>query len=180
MKLICLPCQSPHFYLKPDTALLRNGRVFYLPDFCQRISGSLALVIKINRLGRHIAPRFAHRYYHETALGFCLYAADILEQNQRDGTSWAPACALDCSAPLSDIFAPVNESNPEQEVFAWEQWKGSLNTSIDQSIAHVSRYIFLRMGDLIWIELHPPLPLCPPSQIHASRNGALQLHFSLK
>ncbi|MCL1974473.1 MAG: fumarylacetoacetate hydrolase family protein [Bacteroidetes bacterium] len=175
MKLICLPVQSPHFYLKPDTALLRNGRCFYLPDHCPRISGSLALVVRITRLGRHIAPQFAPRYYHETALGFCLYATDLLEQNSAAGASWAPACALDYSAPLSDIFDPLQE----EEVFAWKEWQGGLNRSIDQSIADISRSISLRMGDLIWIELHPPTPLLVPSQIVASRNGALRLHFSL-
>ncbi|MCL2502274.1 MAG: fumarylacetoacetate hydrolase family protein [Bacteroidales bacterium] len=176
MKLICLPYQSPHFYLKPDTALLRNGRPFYVPDFCQSISGALALVVKINRLGRQIVPRFARRYYQETALGFCLYAADLLEQNRAAGVSCAPACALDYSAPLSDVFCPAGDS----DIFAWEQWAGNLNRSIDQSIADVSRYMFLKMGDLIWIELHPPLPLSVPSQIHATRNGQTQLRFSLR
>ena len=179
MKLICLPCQSPHFYLRPDTALMRNGRIFYIPDFCRQISGAMALVVRINRLGRQIAPRFAHRYYQETALGFCLYAADLLKQNQASGVSWTPACALDYSAPLSDFFSPASEYPPDQEVFAWEQWQGSLSDSIDQSVSHISHYISLRMGDLIWLELHPPILLSVPSQIHATRNGKVRLHFRL-
>ena len=180
MKLICIPFQSPNFYLKPETALLRNGRTFLIPDVCSRMSGSLAVVVRINRLGRHIAHRFAHRYYCDTALGFCLYAADILEQNSAQGASWAPACGLDYSAPLSDHFIPVSESNPLPDFCAWEQWAGNLNGSIDQAIAHVSCYIFLKMGDLIWLELHPPLPLCAPADIHASRNGKVELWFSVR
>lgn len=178
MKLICLPYQSPHFYLKPDTALLRNGHPFYMPDVCHRISGALALVVRINRLGRHIELRFAHRYYDETALGFCLYAADLLAQNC--GYPWAPACALDNSAPLSELFCPVGESVPELDVFAWEQWNGTITCSINQYIAEISRYIFLRMGDLIWFELHPPLPLSPPAEIHGLRNGQTVLRFSVR
>ena len=180
MKLICLPHQSLHFYLKPDTALLRNSRTFYIPDFCNRISGALALVVRINRLGRHINARFAHRYYRETTLGFSLYAADLLEQSRAEGASWSPACALDYSAPLSELFYPVAESDWSQELFGWEQWSGNFTGSIDQSIAHISRYIFLKMGDLIWLELHPPLPLFTSAEVHALRNGRMELNFKVE
>jgi len=180
MKLICFPFQSRHFYLKPETALLRNGRTFYTPENSSRIECALALVVKIDRLGRHIAPPFAHRYYHETALGFCLYAADILEECRMHGVSWASACALDYSAPLSERFTPLLQSERLQDLFAWEQWSGYFTESIDEAIAHLSRTIFLKMGDLIWFELHPPLLLSPPSQVHASRNGQIELHFGIR
>ena len=180
MKLICIPHQSLHFYLKPDTALLRSGQTFYAPDFCAMMSGALALVIKINRLGRHISPRFAYRYYNSTTLGFCLYAANLLEKCRVEGTPWAPACALDYSAPLSDLFCPLSESDPQRETFTWELWSGAFTGSIDQAIAHISRFIFLKMGDLIWLELHPPLPLSAPCEVHALRNGMEQLCFSVR
>ena len=180
MKIICLPYLNPHFYLKPDTAILRNGRTFYTPDVCTRISGALALVVRIHRLGRHITQRFAHRYYSDTALGFCIYASDLLEQNQSQGFSWAPACALDYSAPFSECFRPISESNPTKELFAWELWNGSFTASIDQTISCISRHIFLRMGDLIWMELHTPLPLLPPTEIHALRDGQMELHFRVR
>ena len=180
MKLICVPFQTPHFYLKPDTALLRNGHTFYIPDVCTRMSGALSIVVRINRLGRTITPRFAYRYYAETALGFCLYAADLLEQNCTDGFSFAPACALDYSPPLSECFTPVSKSNLLEDIFAWEDWRGHFTGSIEQTITHISRYIFLKMGDLIWMELHPPLPLSVPMEIHASRNGQEELCFTVR
>jgi 2-keto-4-pentenoate hydratase/2-oxohepta-3-ene-1,7-dioic acid hydratase in catechol pathway len=180
MKIICLPYGNPHFYLKPDTAILRNGRTFYTPEVCAGISGALALVVRINRLGRHITPRFAYRYYSDTALGFCIYASDLLEQNRLHGFSWAPACALDYSAPFSECFSPVLESNPAQELFKWEQWSGSLTGSIDQIVSDISNYIFMRMGDLIWMELHAPLPLSAPLEVHASRNGKEELNFHVR
>ena len=180
MKLICLPHQSPHFYLKPDTALLRSGRTFYVPDFCAQISGALALVVRINRLGRHISPRFAHRYYHETTLGFCLYAADLLEQQRAQGAPWSPACTLDYSAPLSELFVPVAEATPESETYAWEAWSGRFTGSIDQIIAHLSLSIFLKMGDLIWLELHAPFPITPPTEIQAFRNGQEAVRFGVR
>ena len=180
MKLICFPFQSHHFYLKPESAILRNGSSFYTPNQTSNIKGALALVVKIDRLGRHIIQKYAHRYYHETALGFCLYAADILEDNRSLGVSWAPACALDYSAPLSVFFPIVSHPNFMTDVYGWESWSGVLIESIDEVISFVSQSIFLKMGDLIWFELHPPLPIISPSVIHVTRNGEVELQFGVK
>ena len=179
MKLICFPFCNLHFYLKPETAILRNGRTFYIPEHSKQMVGAMAIVVKIDRLGRSISTKFAHRYYHESALGFCLYAADILEECRSQGASWAPACALDYSAPLSDIFLPVSE-NLYKDIFCWEQWNGTLTRSIDETISHLSRFIFLKMGDLIWFELHEPLPISAPLEICATRNGFSDLKFSIR
>ena len=185
MKLICFPHQSRHFYLKPDTAILRNGRAFYTPENSSRIEGAMALVVKINRLGRHIAPRFASRYYHETALGFCLYAADILEQNRTHGLSWGEACCFDYSAPLSNTFRLVDSCPVNPCTFSWrtavQTWSGVVKENpIDSLLSYLSQYIFLKMGDLIWIELHPPVPLIAGEEVCACRDGIEELRFSVQ
>ena len=185
MKLICFPCQSRHFYLKPDTAILRSGRAFYTPQNVSRIEGALALVVKIDRLGRHIAPRFASRYYNETALGFCLYAADILEQNRVQGVSWGEACSFDYSAPLSDTFKPLIQRSINPCTFSWrtatQAWSCVVKENpVDPLLSYLSQYIFLKMGDLIWIELHPPVPLIAGEEVCASRDGVEEFRFSIQ
>ena len=185
MKLICFPHQSRHFYLRPETAILRNGNAFYIPERVDRMEGALALVVKINRLGRHIAPKFAGRYYHETALGFCLYAADVLEQNRMEGAPWGEACSFDYSAPLSDAFRPVLQYPVDGSMLSWktthQSWIDTLQGNpIDPLLSYLSQYIFLKMGDLIWIELHKPVPFTSGEEIQVFRNEDLELHFSVQ
>ena len=185
MKLICLPYQSPCFYLKPDTALLRDGHAFYVPEHSSRIEGALALVVKIDRLGRHIAPRFAARYYQETALGFCLYAADLLEQNRARGAAWGRACSYDYSAPLADSFKSLLQYPVSGTVFSWRSEKQSWNhilqdNPIDPILSDLSQYVFLKMGDLIWIELHPPVSLSVGEEVDVYRDKVQELRFSVR
>ena len=189
MKIICLPFHSPDFYLKPDTALLRKNQAFYRPDACSRLSGAMALVVKINRLGRHIAPRFANRYYDETSIGFCLYADDVLENLQQQGRPWGPAVALDYSAPLAEPFIPLSQSQPLDSIFSWAApplaWEGRLEATlgsspIDEAISRVSQYIFLKMGDLLWIELHTPQILQTGQEVLAHYGTQTQLRVPIK
>ena len=185
MKLICIPCHSRHFYLKPDTAVLRHGRTFYIPERCSRLAGAMALVVRIDRIGRHITQRFAHRYYHETALGFCLYAADVWEQNRIEGVAWGPACSFDYSAPLSDIFVDVGQVPLVGTTLSWrsekQSWRDVLQENlVDSILPYLSQYIFLKMGDLIWIELHPPMTLGVGEGVEVFRNEVMELRFGVQ
>ncbi|MDR2584868.1 MAG: fumarylacetoacetate hydrolase family protein [Prevotellaceae bacterium] len=185
MKLICIPFQSHHFYLKPDTAILRDGQTFYAPEPCRRVEGAMALVAKINRLGKHISPKFAHRYYLETALGFCLYMANVLEQNRLDGAPWGNACSFDHSAPLAPVFRPVENVPVIGSANMWksvmQKWSTTLEENpIEVAISSISQYIYLKMGDLIWIELHPPIPLSSGEEVKVFRNDILELRFSVR
>jgi len=185
MKLICFPYQSRHFYLKSDTSVLRHGHTFYMPEWCGRLEGALALVVKIDRLGRHIAAKFVDRYYHETALGFCLYAADILEKNRMEGAPWGEACGFDHSAPLSDFFRPVKQYPVNGTSFSWRcgkrEWCDVLQENlVDSILPYLSQYIFLKMGDLIWIELHPPMTLGVGEGVEVFRNEVMELRFGVQ
>ena len=80
-----LPAE-PLFFLKPDTALLRNNDPFYIPDFTQEVHYECELVVRIDRLARHIAPRFAHRLYAEVGLGIDFTARDL----QREAIAHVP------------------------------------------------------------------------------------------
>ena len=82
-----LPAE-PLFFLKPDTALLRNNDPFYIPDFTQEVHYECELVVRIDRLARHIAPRFAHRLYAEVGLGIDFTARDLQREAIANGWPW--------------------------------------------------------------------------------------------
>ena len=77
--------QQPTIFMKPDSALLRENRPFFIPRFSNQIEHEVELVVRINRLGRNIAPRFAHRYYSEVALGVDFTARDLQNQCKQLG-----------------------------------------------------------------------------------------------
>ena len=107
---------SPVVFMKPDTALLRNGNPFFVPDFSDRIEYETELVIKINRLGRNIAERFAHRYYDELTVGVDFTARDLQLKQKQMGLPWEIAKAFDYSAPIGEFiskseFEDINNIN---------------------------------------------------------------------
>ena len=124
-----LPAESL-FFLKPDTALLRNNDPFYIPDFTQEVHYECELVVRIDRLARHIAPRFAHRLYAEVGLGIDFTARDLQREAIANGWPWERAKGFDYSAAVAPQFVPVAEL-------------GAL-------LSHVSRYITYRTGDLFF------------------------------
>ena len=81
-----LPAE-PLFFLKPDTALLRNNDPFYIPKFSERVDYECELVVKINRVGKCIDRRFAHRYYDEVGLGIDFTARDLQRKAIEEGVS---------------------------------------------------------------------------------------------
>ena len=86
---------EPVIFMKPDTALLRNGNPFFLPDFSDEIHYETELVIKINRLGKNIAEKFAHRYYDELTVGIDFTARDLQRKQKELGLPWEIAKAFD-------------------------------------------------------------------------------------
>ncbi len=150
--------EHPVFFMKPETALLLKNRPFYYPDFSDRIHYELELVIKIQRNGKHIPERFAHKYYHEVALGIDFTARDLQDEAKKKGLPWEIAKAFDGSAPLSP-FVPLDSlSNKENIAFSLRKnsnvvqqgHSADMIFSIPQIIAYVSRFVSLKMGDLIF------------------------------
>ena len=83
------PCPpEPAWFLKPDTALLRNNDPFYIPAFSQEVHYECELVVRINRVGKGIAERFAHRYYDQVGLGIDFTARDLQRQAIAEGLPW--------------------------------------------------------------------------------------------
>ena len=157
---MCQGAQEPIFFMKPDTALLRNNDPFYIPKFSQEVHYECELVVRINRVGRSIAERFAHRYYDEVGLGIDFTARDLQRHAAEHGLPWEAAKAFDHSAALSPEFIPLAELGGDvQSLHFTLEVDGQLRqsgdtslmlSSVDKIISHISKFVTLKMGDLIY------------------------------
>lgn len=149
---------SPVFFLKPDSSILVNNKDFYLPDFSSDLQYELEVIIRINRLGKHIQKKFAHRYYDCVGLGIDLTARDLQKKCKENGLPWEIAKAFDGSAVVSD-FIPLEEAgkicNLNFKLLRNENVAQIGNTSdmifdVDTIIEYVSKFITLKIGDIIY------------------------------
>lgn len=149
---------APVIFMKPDTALLRPGEDFYHPDFSEDIHHEVEIVVKINKMGKFIEEKFAHKYYDEIGIGIDLTARDLQSKLKSKGLPWELAKAFNGSAPISD-FVPKSKFNDLQNLSFSLDVNGETrqqgNTSmmlyqIDYLIAFVSQYFTLKTGDMLF------------------------------
>lgn len=149
---------KPVFFMKPDSALVIRNRPFFYPEFSNDVHYELEIVLKINRLGRSIPEKFAHKYYNEVALGVDFTARDIQQEMKKKGLPWEIAKGFDYSAPVSE-FRPLSEFTDggfidfHLDINGETVQKGSSSDmifSFDKIIAYVSRFMTLKTGDLIY------------------------------
>lgn len=150
--------QVPVFFLKPDTSLIRNNSPFFYPEFTNDLQFELEVVIKINKLGRNVSEKFAHRYFSEIGLGIDFTARDLQRLCKEKGMPWELSKAFDGSAPISG-FVP-KEKFPDLKNIQFKLEKngeivqnGNTKDMIfhfDKVISYVSKFITLRTGDLIF------------------------------
>ena len=150
--------ERPTIFMKPDSALLRENRPFFIPRFSNQIEHEVELVVRINRLGRNIAPRFANRYYSEVALGVDFTARDLQNQCKQLGAPWEISKAFDNSAVVSD-FISLDELSDIQDIHFSLQKNGQIQQqghtkdmlfSVNELIAYISQFFTLKIGDLIF------------------------------
>lgn len=149
---------SPVFFLKPDTALLTKNRPFYYPDISKEIQYETELVIKINKVGKHIQEKFAHTYYNEVSLGIDFTARDLQREAKSKGLPWEKAKSFDQSAVLGD-WIPKEEFDDIKNInFRLEKNgeivqkgnSGNMTFTIDYLISYLSTFFTLKMGDIIY------------------------------
>lgn len=149
---------APVIFLKPETAQIRLGEPFFYPDFTKDIHHEVELVVKINRVGKNIEERFAHKYYDEIGIGIDFTARDLQSELKNKGLPWELAKAFNGSAPVSD-FVPVSDYEDIQNInFSLDvngETRQNGNSSmmlyrINYLIAFVSRFFMLKKGDLIF------------------------------
>lgn len=151
--------QEPVLFMKPDTALLKDGKPFFLPPFSERVEYETELVVRISRLGKNVAPRFAHRYYDAVTVGIDFTARDLQARLRAEGSPWEISKGFDGSAVVGD-FVPVEElaGGVQDQHFSLriggkEVQRGhtaDMIFPIDEMIAYISRFYTLRMGDLLF------------------------------
>ncbi len=149
---------NPVVFLKPDTALLKNGNPFYYPDFSTNIHHEAELVLKISKEGKNIQKKFANRYFDEIGLGIDFTARDLQDQCKAKGLPWEIAKGFNGSAPIGD-FTSVAEFDDLKNIDFHLTINGELrqkgNTSLmlfdfGTIIEYVSRFFTLKKGDLIY------------------------------
>ena len=154
--------------LKGDSALLVNRKPFFIPDETNNPVAFPALALRVCRLGKHIAPRFANRYYDAIAPALDIQAEDLRTQAITNGEPWTTAVSLDGSFPLGEWRENgTNETslftNGEEYIVTEEQ--------VAEAVCLVSRYMTIRQGDVIYLQLtDKPTPL--------QRNDSLTAGFS--
>ncbi|WP_396194177.1 fumarylacetoacetate hydrolase family protein [Flavobacterium sp.] len=149
---------EPVIFLKPDSAVLPDKAPFVIPEFSADIHHEIEVIVKINKLGKYIDPKFAHKYYDEIGLGIDFTARDLQSKLKEKGLPWEKAKAFDGSAIIGD-FLPKNEFSSTENITFELTNNGQTvqkgNTAqmlwkIDEIIAYVSQFFTLKKGDVIF------------------------------
>ena len=206
MKIICIgrnysdhirefdngaPDADPIYFIKPDPSLLRNNDPFFIPSFSAQVDYETELVVKICRVGKCIEERYAHRYYDEVGLGIDFTARDIQREAIAKGLPWERAKGFDRSAGLSNEFVSLEELGKGIQDLHFEMtlngevrqsgWTGDMIFSVDEIIAHVSKFMTLKIGDLIYTGTPVGVgPVTPGDRLVASLEGHTLLDFDIR
>ncbi|MGM0636031.1 MAG: fumarylacetoacetate hydrolase family protein [Bacteroidota bacterium] len=149
----------PVLFMKADSSLLPKNQPFYIPPFSENIHYEAELVVRINRLGKHIEKKFAHKYYDSIGLGIDFTARDLQDQLKADGLPWEKAKSFDGSCVLGNKWIPIknvkNQSKIDFCLFQNGKKVQQANTqemlwSIDELISYISTFFTLKIGDLIF------------------------------
>ena len=149
---------EPILFLKPDSAIILKGQPFFIPEFTQDVHYEVELLVRINRIGKHIDQKFAHKYYDEIGLGIDFTARDLQTKLKEKGMPWEKAKAFDGSACIGEFvdkstFSDVNSigfsllkngevvQNGNSMLMMWK---------IDALIEYISKYFTLKIGDVIF------------------------------
>ena len=180
---------EPVLFMKPDTALLKNGKPFLLPDFSSDMHYETELVVKINRLGKNIAERFSHRYYDEVTVGIDFTARDLQQQLKEKGLPWEISKSFDNSAAIGE-FIPKIELKEIQNVNFHLDIDGEKvqqgNTSdmiysVDKIISYISQIFTLKIRDLIFTGTPEGVgPVAIGNHLHGYIEGKKLLDFKVK
>jgi acylpyruvate hydrolase len=150
--------EAPVVFMKPDTALLKDGEDFYLPSFSNDIHHEVELVVRISKAGKKIAQNFAHKYYNEIGLGIDFTARDLQAVQKQKGLPWEIAKGFDGSAPIGKFFAKEKFKALDSIPFSLskngktvqEGNSAGMIFSIDRIIEYISGFFTLKTGDLIY------------------------------
>jgi 2-keto-4-pentenoate hydratase/2-oxohepta-3-ene-1,7-dioic acid hydratase in catechol pathway len=149
---------EPVVFLKPDSAVLLKQHPFVIPEFSDDIHHEIEIIVRINKVGKYIDAKFAHKYYDEISVGIDFTARDVQQKLKDKGLPWEKAKAFDGSAVIGDFLSKKEFNLLENLTFELTNngktvQKGNTNMmlwKIDELIAYVSQYFTLKIGDIIF------------------------------
>ncbi|MBO0938736.1 fumarylacetoacetate hydrolase family protein [Fibrella sp. HMF5335] len=180
---------DPVIFLKPETAILYRNAPFFYPDFSTDVHHEVEVLVKINRVGKNIEPRFAHKYYDQIGLGIDFTARDLQSKLKAKGLPWELAKAFNGSAPVSEFVAKSEFTDLQHLNFALTvngETRQQGNTSlmlfkIDYLIAFISRFFLLQKGDIIFTGTPKGVgPVQIGDQLVATLEGREMLNFGVR
>jgi acylpyruvate hydrolase len=180
--------EQPVIFCKPDTALLKNNEPFYIPNFSNEVHHELELVIKIDKIGKSIAPEFAKKYYSQITLGIDFTARDLQSELKSKGLPWELSKAFDNSAVVGN-FIDLNQSDVQDLHFtlyknnevAQKGHSADMLFKVDEIISFVSKYFTLKTGDLIFTGTPEGVSkVSIGDTLKAELNGQELLNFEIK
>lgn len=150
--------ETPVIFMKPDTAVLKDNKDFYYPEFSSDVHYECEVVFRICNEGKHVSKKFAHKYYDAIGLGIDFTARDIQAKHKEKGLPWELAKAFDHSAVLSNLIPKEEFENLSDINFSLKKNEDIVQTGntkdmifdIDSLIVYISKFITLRKGDLIY------------------------------
>ena len=149
---------DPVLFLKPDTSILLKKQPFFIPDFSDNVHYEVEVLVKINRVGKYIDEKFAHKYYQELSLGIDFTARDLQSNLKSKGLPWEKAKAFDGSAVVGNWINKTEFNNVNNLEFSLEKNGNVVQQSstslmlwkIDALIAYISKFFTLKIGDIIF------------------------------
>ena len=149
---------DPVVFIKPDTAILLKNQPFFIPDFSDDVHHEVEILVKINKVGKHIDKKFAHKYYNEIGLGIDFTARDLQSQLKEKGLPWEKAKSFDGAAVVGKWLPKTKFENVDDIQFKLLKndevvQDGNTNLmlwKIDELIEYVSKYFTLKIGDIIF------------------------------
>jgi 2-keto-4-pentenoate hydratase/2-oxohepta-3-ene-1,7-dioic acid hydratase in catechol pathway len=149
---------DPVVFLKPDTSILLKKQPFFIPDFSDDVHYEVEILVKINRVGKYIDRKFAHKYFDEIGLGIDFTARDLQSQLKAKGLPWEKAKSFDGAAVIGNWIpkkevADVNDiqfSLKKNDEIVQNGNSSHMLWKIDELIEYVSKYFTLKIGDIIF------------------------------
>lgn len=149
---------EPVIFIKPDSAILLKQHPFVIPEFSNDIHHEIELIVKINKVGKYIDTKFAHKYYDEISVGIDFTARDLQNELKVKGLPWEKAKSFDGSAVIGDFLPKSQFNSLENITFELTNnnktvQKGNSNAmlyKIDEIISYVSQFFTLKIGDIIF------------------------------
>ena len=150
--------ESPVLFIKPDTASVQKNHLFFRPSFSQLIYYEVEVLVKIDRIGKHVQTKFAYKYYQQIGLGIDFTARDLQQILKKSGLPWEKAKGFDGSAVIGDwfdksIFEDINQLDfqlKKNGVIVQSGNTAQMIWKIDELIAEISKFFTLKIGDIIF------------------------------